>query len=235
MSVGVDISVAYVVEFPDTAVPEKQEIRIEVFSDFSIKETASSAAKREKRAKIQYMVSFTNLTFGEDISRHISTYIETIYKRDWVTKALSLMSSEVPRLVGLMVMTLSAFSYLIWKHSKGLVEVTQQFKTIEKQYTLDAQSEKLNILVQQHLATDSNPWELIVPVVTIFGFGVIVLGIDKILLHRFNKSFVIFNTYTKNNSLLFLRLNDYIKWAVCVALFIGTIGSLIATHIDRLF
>lgn len=99
MSVGVDISVTYAVEFPDSANPEKQEIRVEVFSDFSIKETASSASKREKRAKIQYMVSFTNLTFGEDISRHISTYIETIYKRDWVTKARSLMSSEVLRLL----------------------------------------------------------------------------------------------------------------------------------------
>jgi hypothetical protein len=82
LSVGVDILVTYVVEFPGAETPEKQEIRIEVFSDFSVKETGSSPSKTEKRAKIQYMISFTNLTFGEDISRHISAYIETIYKRD---------------------------------------------------------------------------------------------------------------------------------------------------------
>jgi hypothetical protein len=56
-----------------------------------------------------------------------------------------------------------------------------------------------------------------------------------LLLRRLNTSFVIVNRYTETKSIYFLRLNEYIKWAVCAAILVGTIGSLIATHIDRLF
>lgn len=110
-------------------------------------------------------------------------------------------------------------------------ELTQTFKTIENDYTLDVQSQKLNLLVHQHLATNRHPMSIIV----VFAIAAIIMMFPNVLLNRFDKSFVIFNIYSKNRSQSFLRLNDRIKWAVCVALFIGTIGGLIAAHIDRLF
>ncbi len=139
-SVGVDISVTYIVDFPGSETPEKQEIRVEVFSDFRTKESASPAANREKKAKIQYMVSFTNLTFGEDVSRHISTYIETIYKRDWVTRIINWWGTGSTIFIVGGVIAITGF--FLRYASKESEELMQIFKSIEKNYTPEAQSQK---------------------------------------------------------------------------------------------
>jgi len=106
MTVGVDISVTYAVDFPGTEIPGKQDIRVEVFSDVRAKENASLESKRKKQVRIQYTVSFTNLTFGEAVSRHISSYIETIYKRDWVARALYVISGDFAPITAVFVMFL---------------------------------------------------------------------------------------------------------------------------------
>ncbi len=234
-SVGVDISVTYIVDFPGSETPEKQEIRVEVFSDFRLKETASPTAKREKIAKIQFMVNFANMTFGEDVLRHISTYIETIYKRDWVTKIISWWSTGSTIFIasGVIVMVGLFLRYASSESDK----LMQIFKSIENNYTPEAQSQKLNILIEQY-SNLVDPMALgylaYSAVISVF-FVMVALGGLRIIFNRFNRSFVIFNKYTEDKSTSFLRVNEYIKWAVCVALFIGTIGSLIATHIDRFF
>jgi hypothetical protein len=230
-TVGVDISVTYAVDFPGTEIPGKQEIRVEVFSDIRVKENASRQSKSKKQARIQYMVSFTNLTFGEDVSRHISSYIETIYKRDWVTKALCVSSVDFVSIIAVFFMILG-FTIAFLLHA-STNEFTEKFKNIEQYYTPEAQSEKLNIIIHNYML-QNDPAFIFIMLAAMFA-SVAVFTCALLLLRRLNTSIVIFNRYTETKSISFLRLNEYIKWAVCAAILVGTIGSLIAARIDRLF
>lgn len=194
-SVGVDIFLTYIVEFPMSSTPEKQVIRIEVFSDFGLKETASSTTQRNKQAKIKYMVGFTNLTFGEDISRHISAYIETIYKRGWVTKALEHGHLWIyPVIIAAMLLGVGIVYLLgLFQHTDDL---ERQFKRIEQFSSPQFLSEKLNLLIKRLILRE----EFSLPLLIVFG-SVLAVGpaiiLSLITLRRFNASHVIFNEYTE--------------------------------------
>ena len=59
--------------------------------------------------------------------------------------------------------------------------------------------------------------------------------LSNFLLNQFNRSFVICNPHTTAKSLKMTTRNSRIKWGLGAALLVGIIGSLIATHIDKIF
>jgi hypothetical protein len=99
-----------------------------------LKENASMESNKKKQARIQYMVSFTNLTFGEDVSRHISSYIETIYKRDWATRAFYVANNgDYSAIIFAIMMFLGVAVSFWWRSTK---ELGEKFKNIQQYYNL---------------------------------------------------------------------------------------------------
>jgi hypothetical protein len=111
MSVGVDLSVAYLVDF--SGIPEKQEIRFQAFSDLSIKESVNSSNKQNySNSSIEAQINFTNVTWGEDLYRHICAFVDRDYKRYALGKIIKaaaapinipayiMMGSTIPVLIG---------------------------------------------------------------------------------------------------------------------------------------
>src|SRR6266446_2843518 len=64
-TVGIDMNLTYLVEFPNVSIPEKQDIRIQIFSD-STKQYDFSFDFLDASPLLKYTVSASNLTWGED-------------------------------------------------------------------------------------------------------------------------------------------------------------------------
>src|ERR1019366_10241488 len=80
LSVGVDLSISFLVQFGTKQELEKQDFRIQVFSDESYKVLVKPSDNIEHSSVISYRISFSNLTWGDDMSRHINTHIDTALK-----------------------------------------------------------------------------------------------------------------------------------------------------------
>ena len=63
-SVGVDLSISFLVSFGTKPEPEKQDLRVQIFSDESYKFLVNQSNKDEPDAVISYSISFSNLTWG---------------------------------------------------------------------------------------------------------------------------------------------------------------------------
>ena len=83
-SVGADVRWGYLIKFPLAGLPEKQEIRFAAFTDRQIiggvrtinsRNARSFLSLREGEEWLYYSVGFTNVTWGEDISATLSSYI----------------------------------------------------------------------------------------------------------------------------------------------------------------
>ncbi|WP_315729022.1 hypothetical protein [Bradyrhizobium sp. SZCCHNS2015] len=74
LSVGIDLSFSHLIWFSDSELPEKQNIRIRIFSDaypLRYPQGARAPGKRKLRPTLSYTIETTNLTWGEDISHHL--------------------------------------------------------------------------------------------------------------------------------------------------------------------
>ena len=80
LSVGVDLSISFLVQLGTKQELEKQDFRIQVFSDESYKVLVKPSDNIEHSSVISYRISFSNLTWGDDMSRHINTHIDTALK-----------------------------------------------------------------------------------------------------------------------------------------------------------
>jgi hypothetical protein len=102
-SVGVDLSISFLVQFGTKPEPEKQDLRVQIFSDESYKFLVKPSNKIEPDSVISYSISFSNLTWGEDISRHINSHIYTVLKDGIFTKALIYISGQASKLSALVI------------------------------------------------------------------------------------------------------------------------------------
>lgn len=78
-SVGVSLYISYLVSLPGRELPEMQDIMVHIFSDQRFFfEANPSYEVVHRQSLLEYTVEFTNLTFGTDISRHISSHLDNL-------------------------------------------------------------------------------------------------------------------------------------------------------------
>ena len=72
-TVGIDIFMTYLVEFPHATTPEKQDIRLEIFADIRPREFLRPIRHiaNSQRPLLKYTIYSTNVTWGEDLSSHL--------------------------------------------------------------------------------------------------------------------------------------------------------------------
>lgn len=146
ISVGVDISVVYLVEFGVCSAPEKQQIRFEIFSDFAAKESFPSKTKGKRTSKVQYSIEFTNLTWGEDISRHINAYVKSIYINNLQFKIIRWLADS--RIASLFLLLFSMITTLWFVAPSVDIQQKRSFEALVNNNTADALSKKLNIVIE---------------------------------------------------------------------------------------
>jgi hypothetical protein len=103
VAVGIDISWTYLIKFPNSKTPERQEIRFRAFTD-NRAVTEKPPAKASKGffkstdhvEELFFSVSFSDLTWGEDISNHMSAFISSKTSRHgWMTRLIKSVDAKI--------------------------------------------------------------------------------------------------------------------------------------------
>jgi len=149
LSVGVALTWVYLVHFPLSQIPEKQEISFRAFTD-------RNALNRKPKTKagrylgiaeldelLGYSIQFTDMTWGDDLSNHIENYITSGTEK---TPNWQELAQMVPRHVTVVLGLILGFTISIWytliklifaaTDIKGqyasLTEAAKQLRTIDE-------------------------------------------------------------------------------------------------------
>jgi hypothetical protein len=244
-SVGVDLSISFLVSFGTKPEPEKQDLRVQIFSDESYKLLVNPSDRIEPDSIISYSISFSNLTWGEDISRHINSHIETVLKNGKFTKSLIYISSQASKLSTLTIFSIAVMAslYLFNRNmaqtATNLGELTKhntdEFDLLLNENTIESISKKLNIIMRQvgyHEFSFGFEWPGLIIVLTML--IALVPYIAKLLTRLFCVSFVVFNEFTKALSTKYIATNENLKWLVISAV-VGIPVALVTAYIKGLF
>lgn len=243
--VGVDLSISFLVSFGTKTEPEKQDLRVQVFSDESYKFLVNPSNKIEPDAVVSYSISFSNLTWGEDISRHINSHIETALKDGIFTKSLIYISRQAPKLSNLVIFQ-AAFMASIFVMNKNMANNKEKFDEVTKhnvdtfnllldENTIESVSRKLNVIMQQISYREFSLGFGSLGLVLIIGMLIaLVPHIAQLLTRRFCVSFVIFNDYTKILSTKYIANNEKLKWLV-ISTVVGMPVALFLAYVKGLF
>lgn len=242
-SVGVDLSISFLVLFGTKTEPEKQDLRVQIFSDESYKFLVTPRNKIEPESVISYSISFSNLTWGEDVSRHINTHIETALKKTIFTKLLVQASAAASKTSTMVIfpITFLVSIFVSNKQFHRYIDLEKrnfdEFNLILNVDTMESISKKLNIIRQDF-------FDYIVTTTSGFGwmglilmFGTIIATapyIAQLLTRRFCVSFVMFNDYTRTLSTKYIATNEKLKWLVISAV-VGIPVALVTAYIKGLF
>jgi hypothetical protein len=127
LTIGVDLSLSYLVLFPNNHLPERQEVRVEVFSDYRIPDHMVKIAV-PKNPLLQYSVSFTNYTWGQDLSAHINNHIDQLMRYDRLT-SVYIFADRALRLLGPYLLICSfALFFLAFPFAVNRDEITKHNK-----------------------------------------------------------------------------------------------------------
>jgi hypothetical protein len=93
-TVGIDLSVSYLITFPTTSIPENQTVRAQVFSDASVKNFVGRSSGR-KAPLLSYHIEFTNITWGEDIASILNRHFEKLLATDTIGKLYCFLKEKL--------------------------------------------------------------------------------------------------------------------------------------------
>jgi hypothetical protein len=130
-----------------------------VFSDESYKVLVKPSDNIEHSSVISYSISFSNLTWGEDMSRHINTHIDTALKDGIFTNVLLYISSHASRIYSIAIFPIAFLVALfvmnrnIVDNEEKMIEATKhnidKFNSLLDENTIESISKKLNIIMSQ--------------------------------------------------------------------------------------
>lgn len=249
-TVGIYFKLSYLLYFPSAQMPEKQDINIQIFSDsrFLYEAYPTNEAYDEPRALVEYTINFTNLTFGEDISRHLATYIESILQPDdLITKLFKL--TVIREYVYLaLIITMNVLVYtLIFSRNISSDELKAKHITFGDEYKRISGEDPFtkienkidyifNFFLLQADSYGHPSFFLKAMFVSLGAVGFLssIYFFKRQILNFTTRSFVVINSYTNELSRRHVRKRNNIKWVVYVGIVVGIIAGLIATRIDKL-
>jgi hypothetical protein len=157
-TVGIDIFMTYLVDFPHGSTPEKQDIRLEIFADIRPREFLRpiGRTKTNQRPLLKYTIYSTNVTWGEDLSSHLDRQYERIIIRDklvYVNNVLDKLadSNVFNMLVGLlfgMILMWGMFNAMFSSIVEQSKMIEEKSKTITGNVNMETINRKLDVLLQ---------------------------------------------------------------------------------------
>ena len=85
---------SFLVEFSGHKVPEKQSVRMRMFSDARNLHEIKPSRLSEDVSLLAYDIDCTNVTWGEDVARYIANHFETIIVRKWYAAIANFLDSR---------------------------------------------------------------------------------------------------------------------------------------------
>jgi hypothetical protein len=241
-TVGADLNLAYLVYFPGIETPEKQDIRITLFSE----RVRDSDYPREMPI-LRYQIETTNVTWGEDLSNHLSKALQHFVVKDrflaigrglWGSQS---SSSTLSALVtsGFIIVFMSFILAPSGQGSATWAEMVSKFANLSGMELVNA---KLDFLISHSPFAPSEPNRTFASALRdiissrrtwAFLSAAALVITSSWLLKRFAPfSFVACNRFTQTGLDDFTKTRENIKWAVVAAMLVGIMAGLLATRLD---
>jgi len=227
VSVGADIIWTFLIKFPSKATPEKQEIR---FRAFTYKAFQSGKPENYNRDRflaegdedLFYSVQYTDLTWGEDISNHITNLIESSFidysrTKKWAQR----LYSRVGWILG-MVVFVSLFVYFVNPADPDRLLVLQSARDVGADVNT-----KLDALIDsQILQINSSKYIFIKPFVIVALFYIMTfMGLSR------RMSYLRLNDFSNEYASRRIRKYEIMKYGVMLASLVGMLAGIFSNKL----
>ncbi len=238
LSVGVDMTMSFLVYFGDNIEPEKQDVRFYAFSDESYKYFLKPKHKWLYGPIISSSISSSNLTWAEDMEGHIGRHIDSALKTSLFSKFVSYLDDKsFPALAVAGPATILFAILVLLNFSSSHNNILQnEFNILANDNTLDAISKKINIIMQIVNRKDEMPRHFVPMTVGLIALLVFMTAsmFSESLVKKFCKSFVIFNDHTKTSASKYFSKNQWLTRSL-VTLLAGIPVGLLVAYIKGFF
>src|SRR3954447_1090692 len=243
-TIGVDLTLVFLVRFAGSATPEKQDIRIEIFSDTYPRANPGSPPRRRRVVgwpMLKYTIETTNLTCGEDISHHLNKGFATLAFQDQLSKCvdavISFLKTPVLFFTFMGVFGTAAIAigaYFDYNAAPSLAD--HLIARLGTTTGIDLVNDKLDVLLALNRREPSNFWNDISQPRNAAAIGLLpLLLLSAFLAARYGRvRIVACNKFTRRRLEELLKTRENIKWAVLAALIVGLITGVMATRLDTL-
>ena len=235
-TVGVDLNLTYLVQFSTSTIPEKQDVRIEVFSN-AVPRDYPGTQNNSHDPLLRYTIHTTNLTWGEDISNHINNNLPSIVRRDMFQKLADALKKVFPILV-LIAFPLALFGAGIDRSVRGddkIAYLSNLMREINDVIDLNSIDMKLDILLKGQIFESKVDWIGLLHSPRPYALSLCagLLFISWLLIARFGKVYIVAsNKFTTEKLERVIKTREYIMWAVFVSLAVGTVAGVVGARLD---
>lgn len=203
ISVGIDISLVYLVYFSDNQGPEKQEIRFQAFTEENYKYFITPK-QTSYGSIIHYSISSTNHTWGEDMDGHIRRHIDTTMKTRLLSKMSTFIDENKMNFLNLSMIFVGIIfaciiTLIIDQANNNAEALRFKFDTLKNDLTQYGLSERINLIMSSIQSQLIIPkfikhvlWLLMIPLIIWMS-----ALYSRFLVKQTCKSFIIFNSHTK--------------------------------------
>jgi len=230
LSVGVDMSMSFLVSFGGSNEPEKQDIRVQAFSDESYKFFLKRKRKSLDGSIISSSISSSNPTWAEDMEGHVSRHIDGTLRTSLLSRLLFYLDdngSAIVSVSGPLVIVISFVSIAT------LGNLPKEFDALETDSSLDAISRKINIIIEQYNRIPHSAWLFVSAAFVVVLLMILRLFSDS-LIRRFCRPFVIFNNHSKTIADRHFSKNEWLT-RLLFGLLAGIPVALLTAYIKGLF
>jgi len=239
LAVGIDLKWTYLVHFPLAKLPEKQEIRFVAFTRNEAAERKSDQKPSKsflsldsEQERLAYFIHFTDVTWGEDISAHLTSYITS--KTEAIPKWKVTLRKIRSAVIFPVAMLLGIFA-AVWSFSGTLSVNTDK---LIKQYgvltgipsRLQDISQKIDFLVDLSITRLLIEIPFVTPLLKVVFVYVLFVASFYVVLVR-KASFISINDHSRQYLEKYGKNFEFIKYGIGAGLIIGIIGGVFSNRI----
>jgi hypothetical protein len=154
LTIGADLRLTYLVRFSGSGTPEKQDVRIQLFSNYYPRDFPG-IQRRRSAPLLSFTIETTNLTWGEDISNHLNAALSLLLVDDAFSRIGTFVwrHTETP-FVALFATLFLAMATMSWtmsgKFNQTRTELKDRLNELANDSGLTLINKKLDILLYRN-------------------------------------------------------------------------------------
>ena len=226
-SVGFDLNLSYLVNFANVIEAEKQDIRVTAYGV-----DLRKSGEISQESHISYSISYSNTTWGEDMSRHIAGHIDAAVQRPLSVKVLRTIAGLKRSSISILVLpfAMALFIWYIQRQSHAGLPPEELVQRMQNEASADLTSisARLDLILKLEMEKRNLPfWPLII--FSILGGAVTVFpDACEYLSDHLSLSYVSLNQYTEDKHKKRVDVNTRLKWIVVGACVTVPLGAIVA-------
>lgn len=239
LSVGVDITWHFLIAFPGRGVPEKQEVRFYGFTDKRFRSGRPQEYQRstsfinspdDDEEELNFNVSFTDLSWGEDLASQITRYIDsTLSNRGPVYRVIKKLETRNAIIFIAFLMSVSSI-FFIDDSPSGPARSDLLQKALELQGpSIENIQRKIDSLISNEmvkLAEPAKKWGML----KFFYFGGLIF-VAYFVISLYKTSFITLNEFSERFYRDKNKNYEVLKYGVGLAAIIGMICGIFSSKL----